>query len=372
MTTRYQSLRTGGTLAALALLLSANVRAEPSAANDELPSQTQAASDQIAEVPPPEFDFDATAPNPAPAPSDTPSASTVPAPAVSDVTPVPVVVVPALTPLAPAEAGPPAPALPMAAMEMGEPDQAPKESGGVQSSDEQTGVYLGAQGGVVRRSLSFTQDVYKRLRTLNASLTVYRFDAAVYPSFYTPVLRGRLGFIASYEGKLTGSVHDSNFRADYPISHSELFGGLRMRHAFLQHELGFELTAGRLHSGVDDTSAAGIPSVSYGEVRSAVDFTTHFGRIRGTASAGFRVPLVYGQISDADWFPRVGGYGLEGSVKGSYSLTPRISVDASASLRRYVLEMNSEPEDPGGGRAEVAGGAVDAYFGGYVGMSFAL
>ena len=37
-------------------------------------------------------------------------------------------------------------------------------------------------------------------------------------------------------------------------------------------------------------------------------------------------------------------------------------------LRRYVLEMNSEPEDASSGIAEVAGGAVDAYLGAYLGV----
>jgi len=41
-------------------------------------------------------------------------------------------------------------------------------------------------------------------------------------------------------------------------------------------------------------------------------------------------------------------------------------------LRRYLLEMNSEPEDARLGVAEVAGGAVDLYTAVYFGMTFRL
>jgi len=238
----------------------------------------------------------------------------------------------------------------------------------------QPGVQLRVQGGVVWRSLSFDQDVYDRLRTLESSMLVYKFDAAVYPTFGWLPLQGNIGFIASYEGTLTGSVQDQNFDDSYPIKHSELYGGLRLRRPVAQHLLGFDLTVGNLRSGLDDgkSNASGIPDISYTEIRAAIDFTLQLERLRALAALGFRVPLGYGEVGEDEWFPHMGGYGFEAALRGSYALSPLVSLEAAGSLRRYVLEMNSQPEDPSEGRAEVAAGAVDAYWAAYVGVNFTL
>jgi len=264
----------------------------------------------------------------------------------------------------------PAPAPSPERTEVGVEAPPAEEDGGTY---EHTGVELRIQSGIVQRSLEFTQDVYHRMRTLNASAYVYRLDAAVYPSFRSLPLGGHVGLIASYEGTLGGRVDDTDFRLRYPISHSELFGGIRLRRPVYQHELGFDLTVGRLKSGLDDgNDVAGVPDITYSEIRTSIDYTLHFGRINATVAAGFRVPFGYGDIGNADWFPRLGGYGLEAALKGSYLVAAGISVEASATLRRYTLEMNSQPEDAGSGRAEVAGGAIDSYLGGYVGVNFVL
>jgi hypothetical protein len=112
--------------------------------------------------------------------------------------------------------------------------------------------------------------------------------------------------------------------------------------------------------------------MSYTLLRSALDFRLDLGRLRAVGSAGFRLPLGYGQISQAEWFPRLGGYGFEASGGLEYPLSRGVSLELMGDLRRYLLEMNSEPEDALGGVAEVAGGAVDLYLGGYFGMSFRL
>jgi hypothetical protein len=236
-----------------------------------------------------------------------------------------------------------------------------------------TGIQLGARAGVVRRSLEFSQDVYGRMRAINTNLYVYRLDAALYPSFRLPALEGRVGLIAGYEGAFAGAVRDTDFGGEYDASLSELFGGVRVRHPVRKHAFGFELTMGRLESGLEDQNgASGTPDVSYTELRSALDAALRFQRIHVGAAAGFRVPLSYGELSDREWFPRVGGYGLEASGSAKYLLAPNVSVELSASLRRFVLEMNAQPEDGSGGVSEIVGGAVDMYLAAYAGMSFAL
>src|SRR4051812_33027574 len=102
MTNRFRTSGTGATFAALALIFSADVRAQT---NDE-PSPPPA-PEQSAEVPPTEVTPDSASPA---GPDAVPAAV------------APVVVVPALAPLSLAEASVPAPALPLAEARMGEQD----------------------------------------------------------------------------------------------------------------------------------------------------------------------------------------------------------------------------------------------------------
>jgi hypothetical protein len=235
------------------------------------------------------------------------------------------------------------------------------------------GVELRASTGIVHRSLRFYQDVYDRLRALNANLYVYRLDASVYPVFRAGALDGHVALVAGFEAAYAGSVRDEDFGGEYPIAYSELFAGLRVRRLVQRQVLGFELSVGRLAAGLDDgATSAGTPDVRYGNVRASLDLGTRLGPVRATFAAAFRVPLSYGQLADDEWFPRVGGYGVEAQASAAYPLSSVLAVEASASLRRFVLEMNSEPEDGGSGISEVAGGAVDSFLALYAGIRVSL
>jgi hypothetical protein len=211
------------------------------------------------------------------------------------------------------------------------------------------------------------------MREVGANLYVYRLDAEFYPSFQLPALQGEIGFVASYEGAAAGSVKDADYNGTYPLTHSEVYGGVRIRHATPRYVIGANVMVGRLSSGLDDHGAAHTPDISYTEVRSALDATFQLPRgVRVRGSAGFRVPLAYGQLSDEDWFPHVGGYGFDVGLDAEYPLSRNVALTARSSLRRYVLEMNSQPEDASGGFAETAGGAVDSYLAGYLGVIVGL
>jgi hypothetical protein len=248
-------------------------------------------------------------------------------------------------------------------------DRDAQPSSGLQ--DEGMVVRLRARGGLVHRTLDFSDDLYSRLRRQQANIWVYQVEGELYP-FERPIGE-RLGIIASYESVFSGSVRDTDFSANYPVIFQEFFAGIRARHPVGEHVIGFDLTVGRMRAGLEDTTgAANIPDMDYTVLRSSLDFSLDLGLMRATGSAGFRLPLGYGEVSNDQWFPRIGGYGVEASVGASYPLTKGVSLDAAGTLRRYLLEMNSEPEDAMLGIAEVAGGAVDLYLGGYFGMTFRL
>jgi hypothetical protein len=230
---------------------------------------------------------------------------------------------------------------------------------------------ISTRAGLVHRSFDFSDDIYDRLRKQNANIWVYQLQAEVFP-FEQPVAE-RLGVVARYEGVFSGNVRDSDFGGNFPVVHSELFAGLRARYPLGGNQVGFDLTFGRMRSGLDDPQhQAKIPEVTYTLLRTSLDVSLDLGRVRVVGVAGFRLPLGYGEISRDEWFPRVGGYGVEVSGGLEYPMSKAVSLELSASLRRYLLEMNSEPEDAITGVSEVAGGAVDLYTAGYFGMNFRL
>jgi hypothetical protein len=86
-------------------------------------------------------------------------------------------------------------------------------------------------------------------------------------------------------------------------------------------------------------------NLSYTLPRASLDVGFNAGPLRATASAAFRLPLGSGQISEQKWFPRMGGYGFEATVGLEYPISRVLDISTGASLRRYLLEMNSVPED---------------------------
>jgi hypothetical protein len=239
------------------------------------------------------------------------------------------------------------------------------------SSNKRTIARLTARAGFVRRDFDFREDIYRQLRTQLGNIWVYRAQGEVYP--FGGSIGERLGFVASYEGKLAGSVDDLNFEVEYPVLHSELFAGVRSRHPLGGHQLSGDLGFGWMEAGLDDANgAAGIPDISYTFLRASVDYALKLGAFDVSAALGARLPLGYGQISETRWFPRVGGYGFEAGLAVGYPLSPRWSLEAAGSLRRYVLNMNSEPEDALTGASQVAAGAVDLFSSVYLGVGVAL
>jgi hypothetical protein len=230
---------------------------------------------------------------------------------------------------------------------------------------------ISARGGVVHRTLDFSDDIYDRLRKQSANIWVYQLTGELYP-FDKPI-SDHLGLIARYEGALSGNVRDDDFGGSFAVSYHELFGGVRARYPLDGHLVGFDLTFGQMKAGLDDpNNRANIPDISYTMLRSALDVSLDLGQLRATASAGFRLPLGYGEVSEDEWFPRVGGYGVEASAGADYPVSKNVSIELMGSLRRYLLEMNPTPQDAFEGRSEVAGGAVDRYLAAYLGVTVRL
>lgn len=240
------------------------------------------------------------------------------------------------------------------------------------SGKEHPTVVLGVNAGLVRRTLTYVDDLYGRLRAPSVNTWVYQLNAAVYP-FAQPV-KDRIGLIASYESVISGVVRDNTAGTDFPVAFSELFGGVRLRQPLGVHEVALQLGAGTMAAGLEDSEGlSGVPEFNYTLLRSSVDLGLHFGPVSMRGAVGYRLSLGgYGEVSEAEWFPRMEGNGLEGMLGIQYRLSKEVAFDISGSMRRFVLTMNSQPEDAREGVAEVAGGAVDLYMSGYFGLNITL
>lgn len=244
-----------------------------------------------------------------------------------------------------------------------------EEAGG---AGEDPTVVVGVNAGIVRRTLVYVDDLYGRLRAPSVNTWVYQVNATVYP-FAKPV-KNRIGLIASYESVISGVVRDNAAGTDFPVTHSELFGGVRLRQPFGKHEVALQAALGTLATGLDDPNGvSGVPEFDYTLLRSSVDFGLHFGSVSMRGAAGYRLSLGgYGEVSEVDWFPRMEGYGLEGLLGLQYRISKEVAFDVSGTMRRFVLTMNSQPQDAVDGRSEVAGGAIDLYVSGYFGLNITL
>ena len=167
---------------------------------------------------------------------------------------------------------------------------------------------------------------------------------------------------------------DNRAGTDFGVSFSELYGGLRLRQPLGVHEIALQGTFNSMSAGLDDPdNLAGVPEFAYTMLRAAFDVGLHFGPLTLRGDVGYRLPLGgYGEASDADWFPHMSGSGIEGGFGLEYRISKEVAFDISGSARRYLLQMNSTPEDARVGTAEVAGGAVDLYLGGYFGLNITL
>ncbi len=228
---------------------------------------------------------------------------------------------------------------------------------------------LGAGAGVVYRKLSYVDNLYGRLRSPTTNSVSYKLDALLYP-FARPV-KDRLALVASYEATFSGDVKDANLGKSFAVEFSEIAGGIRYRQPLGAHEMSAQTTIGRLSSGLTDPNKESrIPGIDYTIVRPSVELGLNFGDISVRGSLGYRLTIGgFGEVSEVEYFPRMAGYGVDAQGGLRYRFSDEVSFDLSGDMRRFVLNMNSVPDDAIEGRSEVAGGAVDLYLSGYFALA---
>lgn len=251
-------------------------------------------------------------------------------------------------------------------------DEAPDESSGGEVHGRYATAIIGVDAGLVRRDLTYVDDIYGRQRTPRTNAWVYRIHGALYP-FARP-LKDRVGLIAGYESSFSGAVRDNDAGAEFAVSFSELYGGLRLRQPIGRHEIGVQGSVGTLSAGLDDSDgASGVPEFSYTVLTPSVDVGLDFGALGVRTAIGYKKTLGdFGEVSSVDFFPRMEGDGIDGKLQLEYRYSEKVAFQLAGTVRRFVLQMNSIPQDAIDGRSEVAGGAIDLYLGGYFGLNLKL
>jgi hypothetical protein len=174
-----------------------------------------------------------------------------------------------------------------------------------------------------------------------------------------------LGLTGGYErGFLTKAKPPSGGELD--VTTQEFFFGLRGRFPVGAHELGLSGTYGQHEFTVQDDEVL-LPDVRYSYLRPALDGRFRLKRIVLGFSLGYRLILSAGQVQDDDWFPNASVGGIDVGLFGGYAVSKHFDLLAGVDMRRYFYSMNPEPGD-----ARVAGGAVDQFLSGWVGVSWRL
>jgi len=165
--------------------------------------------------------------------------------------------------------------------------------------------------------------------------------------------------------------------ATFPTESQQFLIGLRWRYpkgrwepsvvlGYGVHRFSFGLS-GPPVPGEDNT--AGVPSVKYEFVRVGGGFRVEIGKKELfilAASIAFRGTFSVGPIGTNLWFPEAKANGMDALLMIGFALPKGFEIRLSGDYRRYGFDLNPVP----GEAPYVAGGALDQYFGGALGVAW--
>ena len=193
----------------------------------------------------------------------------------------------------------------------------------------------------------------------------------LYPAaFFTGGFAGNIGLTFElHEGLTTKSTYvRDGVTQEFENVSRQWAAGVRFRFPFEEAEVGaaFQYGVHKFFLTGDENSPV-VPDVKYSFVKIGADATFHFGRARLGARLGARLLNSLGEIETL-WFPGATGSAIDAGIFGGYGLGDSIALMAGVDAIRYGFDFNAIPED----NRVAAGGAVDQYFVGWLGVRFQL
>src|SRR5262249_25681098 len=137
------------------------------------------------------------------------------------------------------------------------------------------------------------------------------------------------------------------------------------------HEVAILLGGGR-HTFEVSADSSGtkpeVPSVGYAFLRAGFEARfVLFPHFSVHALAAWRRVLKKGDIQSDAWFPGATAVGVDALLGVGYEIIDGLDLQIAFNARRYGLAFNPIPGDK-----NVAGGALDQYFSGTLGVAYAL
>lgn len=230
-----------------------------------------------------------------------------------------------------------------------------------------------------RRSPMFTISVderpfYRRLRWNDDYDDVLRrYDLAANAVGVTVAARPLRAVPSAYVqlgGELAVGINGSRTDdgMEYATSASEWSATAGLTFGLAGMDVGVAAAFGEHRFSIDGDEGMGgelIPDVTYRYARGGLELRRPLGgRLAVTGRAGYRHLLGTGDLGNDAWFPRSSGKGLDGSAGVQLRMTSWLAMYARAEVRHYFFAMNPEPGDE-----LIAGGAVDSFLGGAIGVS---
>lgn len=132
--------------------------------------------------------------------------------------------------------------------------------------------------------------------------------------------------------------------------------------------------AAGMSTTVNRISEVSVPSTDYRYIRLGLEGTVNVEPISITAGFGGRLVSATGELQNDNWFPGAKAQGWDAALSAALPIMTLaggpVSLEAGVDYTRYAWTANSIPEDVA--VARVAGGGVDNYVSGWLGVSFAL
>ena len=246
-------------------------------------------------------------------------------------------------------------------------------------SDLPNALDIAVYGRAFYRRLSYNDDIYGALRGYKLQLgPAFKLAMTWYPgAHFTDSFGAHIGLEASYERAFgIDSVRKSDM-AVFPTRSQDWLVGLRGRIPLDAHMFSLGLGYGQHYFIVENVEGSAgertdqpeVPQVSYKFVRLHIDARLHVAAgFFVTLGAGYRIVLDQGGISDPIWFPKSDVGGVEVDLMLGYRLENGLEMRLGFDYRRYFYSMNVDINDED--FSWVAGGALDQYLGGSLGIAW--
>lgn len=242
------------------------------------------------------------------------------------------------------------------------------------SGDRPEAFRISLRGGAMNRKFEYTDDLNGTLRPYELGAAPFvRLDLEWYPwASFADGVGANVGLVGGYQ-QAFGLSSETTDGGELDTSSNAFDVGLRWRIPLGEQELGVSARYGQQTFELDDGDRNFIPSVKYGYVRPALDARIAIGSLFIGLDVGYRFVLDSGEFAEDPWFPDQSVGAVDARLEFGLALGG-LDLLLGARVERYFYTLNPDPENVGvtdDGEA-VAGGALDQYLYGYLGVGYRL